>query len=91
VQGIGVDADQSYLGPHILTSAIKKVDVSVLDTVKQVQDSKFTGGADTTFDVKNSGAGLGKISPTGAKYQSQVDGVQQKLAAGSIQVPDTVK
>jgi basic membrane protein A len=91
VQGIGVDADQSYLGPHILTSAIKKVDVSVLDTVKQVQDGKFTGGADTTFDVKNSGAGLGKISPTGAKYQSQVDGVQQKLAAGSIQVPDTVK
>jgi basic membrane protein A len=91
VQGIGVDADQAYLGPHILTSAIKKVDVSVLDTVKQVQDDKFTGGADTTFEVKNGGAGLGKISATGAKYQSQVDGVQQKLAAASIQVPDRVK
>ena len=29
VQGIGVDADQSYLGPHILTSAEKHVDLAV--------------------------------------------------------------
>ena len=34
VQGIGVDADQAYLGAHILTSAQKKVDVAVFDTVK---------------------------------------------------------
>ena len=30
VQGIGVDADQSYLGDHILTSALKRVDQAVL-------------------------------------------------------------
>jgi basic membrane protein A len=90
-QGIGVDADQSYLGPYILTSAIKKVDTSVFDTVKQVQDDKYTGGADTTFDVKNKGAGIGKIGPAGTKYQSQIDDVTAKLAAGSITVPDTVK
>jgi basic membrane protein A len=90
-QGIGVDADQAYLGPYILTSAIKKVDTSVFDTVKQVQDDKFTGGTNTTFDVKNGGAGIGKVSSTGAKYQSQLDEVKAKLAAGSIQVPDTVK
>jgi basic membrane protein A len=91
MQGIGVDADQAYLGPHVLTSAIKKVDVAVFDTVKQVQDDKFTGGTNTTFEVKNEGAGLGKISATGAKYQPQIDEVKAKLAAGSIQVPDTVK
>ena len=34
MQGIGVDADQGYLGAHILTSALKKVDVAVFDTVK---------------------------------------------------------
>jgi basic membrane protein A len=89
-QGIGVDADQAYLGPFILTSAIKKVDTSVFDTVKQVQEDKFTGGSDVTFDVKNAGAGIGKIGAAGTKYQSQVDQVKQKLAAGSIQVPDTV-
>ena len=36
VQGIGVDADQAYLGDHILTSAQKKVDVAVFDTIKKV-------------------------------------------------------
>jgi basic membrane protein A len=90
-QGIGVDADQAYLGPYILTSAIKKVDTSVFDTVKQVQDDKYTGGANTTFDVKNKGAGIGKVGPAGTKYQSQLDDVTAKLAAASITVPDTVK
>jgi basic membrane protein A len=37
VQGIGVDADQSYLGPHILTSALKKVDVAVFDAIKSAR------------------------------------------------------
>jgi len=90
-QGIGVDADQAYLGPYVLTSAIKKVDTAVFDTVKQVQDDGFTGGTNTTFDVKNEGAGIGKVSAAGAKYQPQLDEVKAKLAAGSIQVPDTVK
>jgi basic membrane protein A and related proteins len=90
-QGIGVDADQAYLGPHIITSAIKKVDTSVVDTVKQVQDDKYTGGTNTTFDIKNDGAGIGTVSATGAKYQSQLDAVKAKLTSGSITVPDTVK
>ena len=34
VRGIGVDADQSYLGAHVLTSALKKVDVAVYETVQ---------------------------------------------------------
>jgi basic membrane protein A len=90
-QGIGVDADQAYLGSHILTSAIKKVDVAVEDTIKQVQDDKFTGGANTTFEVKNDGAGIGKIGAAGSKYQSQIDAVTAKLKDGSVTPPDTVK
>jgi basic membrane protein A len=89
-QGIGVDADQAYLGSHILTSAIKKVDVAVEDTIKQVQDDKFTGGANTTFEVANGGAGIGKISAAGQKYQSQIDEVTAKLKDGSVNPPDTV-
>jgi len=90
-QGIGVDADQAYLGAHILTSAIKKVDVAVVDTIKQVQDDKFTGGVNTTFEVANDGAGLGKISAAGAQYQSQIDEVTAKLKDNSLEPPDTVK
>ena len=47
MQGIGVDADQGYLGAYIITSALKKVDVAVFDTVKSVQDGAFKGGEDT--------------------------------------------
>jgi basic membrane protein A len=90
-QGIGVDADQAYLGAHILTSAIKKVDVAVVDTIKQVQDDKFTGGVNTTFEVANNGTGVGKISAAGAKYQPQIDEVTAKLKDNSLEPPDTVK
>ena len=33
VWGIGLDADMSYLGPHILTSAIKRYDAVVFDAI----------------------------------------------------------
>jgi basic membrane protein A len=92
VQGIGVDADQSYLGPHILTSALKKVDVAVFDAVKRVQDGKFKGGTDVVATVANGGIGLGKIGPAGTKYADQVKKVQDDIASGKItNIPDTVK
>ena len=65
VQGIGVDADQSYLGPHILTSALKKVDVAVFDAIKRAQAGKFKGGTDVIATVKNGGVGIGKIGAGG--------------------------
>src|SRR5438046_1823700 len=63
VWGIGVDADQSFLGPHVLTSATKRVDQAVLLTVKAVQDGKFRGGRNAVFGLAQNGVELGKISP----------------------------
>jgi basic membrane protein A len=92
VQGIGVDADQAYLGSHIMTSALKKVDVAVFDTVKAVQDNTYKGGANTIFDVKSGGVGIGKTNAEGSKYAAQVKEVQDKIASGEItDIPDTVK
>jgi basic membrane protein A len=91
VQGIGVDADQAYLGPQVLTSAIKKVDVAVFDTVKAAQDDAFKGGTNETFDLTNDGAGIGKISDKGAKYESDVQAQADKIKSGDLQVPDAVK
>ena len=92
MQGIGVDADQAYLGAHILTSALKKVDVAVFNTAKAVQDGSFQGGTDTVFGVKSGAAGFGKLNAEGAKYQDQLDEIQQKIASGEIKdIPDTVK
>jgi basic membrane protein A and related proteins len=92
VQGIGVDADQAYLGDHILTSAIKRVDVAVFDAIKRAQDGTFKGGTDVVHTVENDGVGLGKIGPAGTKYADQVKKIQDQIAAGEItDIPDTVK
>ena len=92
VQGIGVDADQAYLGDHILTSALKKVDVAVFDAIKRVQDGSFKGGTDVISTVENGGVGLGKIGPAGEKYADKVKEITDQIAAGEIKdIPDTVK
>jgi basic membrane protein A and related proteins len=92
VQGIGVDADQAFLGDHILTSALKRVDVAVFDAIKRAQDGTFKGGTDVLHSVENDGVGLGKIGPAGTKYADQVKQVQDQIAAGEItDIPDTVK
>ena len=92
VQGIGVDADQAYLGDHILTSALKKVDVAVFEAVKRAQEGNFEGGTDVIATVENGGVGLGKISAAGEQYADQVKEVQDQIAAGEIpNIPDEVK
>ncbi len=91
-KGIGVDADQGYLGDHVLTSALKKVDVAVFNAIKRVQDGTFKGGTDVIHDVKNGGVGLGKMNAEGQKYADQVKEIQDQIAAGEItDIPDTVK
>jgi basic membrane protein A len=93
VRGIGVDADQAYLGKHVLTSALKKVDVAVFQTIQSVEDGSFQGGQNTVFDVASGGVGLGEIAPdVPADLVSQVNRVQARIAAGRIaNIPETVK
>lgn len=92
VQGIGVDADQAYLGDQIMTSALKKVDVAVYDEIKAVQDGTFKGGDNRIFDVKSGGVGIGETNEVGAKYTDQVKAEQDKIAAGELtDIPNTVK
>jgi basic membrane protein A len=90
VQAIGVDADQSYLGPQIITSALKKVDVAVFNAIKSVQDNTYKGGTDTINDLKNNGVGIGKISPAGQKYAAQIKTIQSQILDGTITPPDTL-
>ena len=85
VWGIGVDADQGYLGPHILTSALKKVDVAVFQTIQSVGDGSFTGGEDTTSTSPPAASGIGEVSPTSRPTSSsQVERGADKIAAGEI-------
>ena len=92
VQGIGVDADQGYLGEHIMTSALKKVDVAVFNAIKRAQEGSTKGGSDVIASVENGGVGIGKIGPAGEKYADQIQELQDQIASGEIaDIPDTVK
>ena len=93
VWGIGVDGDQSFLGPHVLTSALKGVDSAVFLTIKALQDGTFVGGKNIVFGIDQEGVGLGKLSPkANAKDVAAVEEVEQQLAAGDITgIPTTVK
>ena len=91
VQGIGVDNDQSFLGDHILTSALKDVEEAVFESMKRAQEGTFKGGTDVIATVKNGGVGVGKIGPAGQKYADQLKKVQDQISSGEIKdIPDTV-
>jgi basic membrane protein A len=92
VWGIGVDADQSFLGPHILTSAEKRVDRAVYLTIKDVVDGTFKGGTDKVFGLSVGGVGLGKISPKVPQSEvAKVMQVQKDIVSGKIKdIPTTV-
>ena len=92
VWGIGVDIDQSSLGPHILTSAIKRLDVAVFQTVKACQQGTFKTGGDVVFDLRNGGVGLGKISPKVPRsFVRRVERIRKQIVAGKIRVPSTLR
>src|SRR5437660_787934 len=84
VWGIGVDADQSFLGPHILTSAVKRVDTAVFLAIKSVVDGKFKGG-NIVFGLKDNGVAIGKISPKVPKSEvAAVNKVRAEIISGKI-------
>ena len=88
-QGIGVDADQSYLGDYVMTSALKKIDEAVFTTVKEVQDGGFKAGTDALFNVANDGAGYGKVNAEGEKYAPEVEKQVEKIKSGELKAIPT--
>ena len=56
---IGVDRDQSDLAPeNVLTSAIKRVDAGVFETVKSYINGTFEGGTTTTYGLEENAVGV---------------------------------
>lgn len=94
IWGIGVDADQGYLGKHVLTSATKKVDVAVYQTIQAFQKNPagFRGGFDKIFDVKSGAVGYGKLSTKLSKakrteYTKKLESIRKLIASGKIKPP----
>jgi len=91
--GVGVDADQGYLGTHVMTSALKKVDVAVFAAISSAKTGKLKGGTNVTFDAKVNGVGYGSwSSKTPASIKAAVAAQFKLLKAGKIKgIPATVK
>ncbi|MBL7670719.1 MAG: BMP family ABC transporter substrate-binding protein [Bdellovibrionaceae bacterium] len=92
---IGVDSNQNWVKPgFILTSMLKRVDVAVFETIKQVQDGHFAGGI-SRFGLKDKGVdySLDKYNEKLLKpdVQTKVNEIKKKIVAGEIQVPDYYK
>ena len=88
VWGIGVDADQSFLGDHVLTSALKKVDEAVFRVIQSVQDGTWQGGRNLTLGLEEDGVGLGTVSEDVPEEDfDALETVRERIAAGEIDVP----
>src|SRR5688500_2499477 len=89
VWGVGVDADQGYLGTHVLTSATKKVDVAVFKTIEAAKagGAKFKTNFSAIFTVKNGGVGYGKVSVRAQpSWKKAIESVRKQIASGKIKV-----
>ena len=82
--GIGVDADQGYLGKYIVTSAVKKVDVAVKLTIHQTLTGHFRSG-DHHFSLLNGATGFAKPARFVPKaIVAIVKLYEQKIRTGKI-------
>ena len=94
IWGIGVDADQSFLGTHILTSATKHVDRAVYEAIAAFKKnpSGFKGGFNKNYNIKNGGVGYGKLSKRLSTHDrlyitTRVNRIAKLIAQGKIVPP----
>ena len=91
IWAIGVDTDQSNLAPeHVITSAMKRVDVASQDLSKAVKAETFEAGIHM-YDLSNGGVDL---APTRTHIPEDVlkvvEDAKAAIIAGEKTVPQTV-
>jgi basic membrane protein A and related proteins len=92
VWGIGVDVDQSDLGRHILTSAVKRLDVAVLGTIEKLVRGTLETGRTASFSLQNDGVGLGTISAAvPGSFRAELEEVRAEIVSGKIPIPSSVR
>jgi basic membrane protein A len=92
---IGVDSNQNWMKPgFILTSMMKRVDVAVYETIKEIHQNKFTGGT-VRFGLKNSGVDYSLdnhnknlLTP---EMKKRADDIKVQISSGKIKVSDFYK
>jgi basic membrane protein A len=91
IWGIGVDVDQSDLGRHILTSAVKSMDVAVFDTIEELARRTLETGRTSSFSLRKGAVGLGRISEAvPSSFRAELEEVRAEIVAGKISIPSSV-
>jgi basic membrane protein A len=91
---IGVDSNQNWVKPgFVLTSMIKRVDVAVYNTVKEVVEGRFVGGIHL-YGLENDGVAYALddynrgLVPQGVL--SDVEQAKREIISGRIKVTDAM-
>ena len=88
VWAVGVDSDQSSLGPHVLTSVLKRFDTGFAAVLGQVKDARAVTGRDTVLGLRQGAVGLGPISARVPRpLVANLESVRRDILAGRIRVP----
>lgn len=92
---IGVDSNQNWMKPgFVLTSMLKRVDVAVFETIREVKDSKFQSGV-VRFGLKNQGIDYAldqhNDKLVSAADRAKLEGLKKDILSGKIKVPDFYK
>jgi basic membrane protein A len=92
VMAIGVDADQSFAGDCVITSALKPLELAVFETIRSAQDGSFQGGTNRFFGIEEFPDAELLAPYTDAvpqEVQDAVEEARQKLISGEIDPPAT--
>ena len=91
IWGIGVDVDQAQLGPHILTSAVKRLDVAVFSMIEELVRGTLETGCTRRFSLSDGAVGLGRISPdVPPSLIVELDEVKAALVAERTDIPTSI-
>ena len=95
--GIGVDADQGYIHPDVITSALKKVDVAVYTIIDDAEKgtysafvSKYNSNpTSVAFDLAHDGVGYATpSSAVPSDAAAKANSIADMIKAGTLTVPD---
>lgn len=90
---IGVDSDQGYIAPgFIMGSMMKRVGLSIFETIQKVLDGTYQDGAVITYGVAQNGVGMSKDDDmqniVGPEVMKKLEEIEKGIVEGAIPVPE---
>ena len=76
---------------HILTSAVKRMDVAVFDTIEELVRGTLETGRTSSFSLRDGAVGLATISAAVPRsFRAELEDVRAEIVAGKIPIASSV-